>query len=102
MGKRLSDTARLEPGPIVETFVTIVPLKSQSHHRHVRWLITADEKPIFAFTDNLSSNVLWNLSVKASEAIRIRLMPQISRYSVWCEIEGLTEKVSSKRCFVSA
>lgn len=62
IGKRPSVTAGLKPGPSVKTLMTIVPLTSQSRHREARCSITIDEKPIVLPTDNLSTDVLGDLS----------------------------------------
>jgi len=72
MGKRSPVTARLEPGPTVTAFVTIVPFPSQSRFRHVKRLLTTDEQPGFVSVERSDTYVLWNLKAKASAGLRLQ------------------------------
>jgi len=78
MGKRPPVTARLEPGPTVKTFVTIIPFPSQSRFRRVKGLLTRDEEPGFVSVERSDTYVLWNLKAKASHLIdATSLLPEI-------------------------
>lgn len=101
IGKRPSITAGLKPSPSVKTLMTIVPFTSQSRHREARYSITIDEKPIVLPADNLSTDVLGDLNSEVLVTVRLQDIPRVSRQRVVWIFENLTEKVSSKRCFVS-
>jgi len=82
MGKRPPVTARLEPGPTVKTFVTIVPFPSQSRFMYIQELLTTDEEPGFVSVERSDTYVLWNLNAKVSADLRAWLMPQVSRQNM--------------------